>query len=89
MCRHTQTSIVVATNRDHGEDFLTVQCDLCGMGLPDADIPAEVFDAWLDAGLRLPQVDLAAYKRALDVQWRMAVDGELSELRVLAEVLNG
>ena len=88
MCKHAATSIVTATHREFG-DFLTVQCDLCGVMLPDADVPVEVFEAWNDGALPLPRLDIPASNRAVDALWRAVLAGEAHELQVVVEAVNG
>ena len=88
MCKHAATSYVTATHREFG-DFITVQCDVCGVMLPKADIPDGVFDTWHEGG-RFPALDIVAANRAVDLQWRRAVGDEVERMAtVVWAVRNG
>jgi hypothetical protein len=84
MCKHSSTSYVVVFVAGEG-DALTVQCDICGACLPGAAIPADIYDGWQYGGVRYPQVDQAAYDRAVDGSLRRGLD-DAHDLGVFAKV---
>ena len=86
-CRHDATSLVEMDSK--GGPFLTAQCDVCGMCLPDAPIDAATFDAWFDRRLAVPRMDYPAYCGAVDRAWRDVAAGDVAGLEVFVKVARG
>jgi hypothetical protein len=63
-CKHQCTSLVEAEVEGYGS-ILTVQCDLCGMQLPNIHIPDATIDAWNQRELKAPTIDDVAYDSAI------------------------
>ena len=83
-CRHDATSLVEMDSK--GGPFLTAQCDVCGMCLPDAPIDAATFDAWFDRRLPVARMDYPAYCGAVDRAWRGVAAGDVAGMEVFVRV---
>ena len=83
-CRHDATSLVEMDSK--GGPFLTAQCDVCGMCLPDTEISAATFDAWFERRLPVARMDYPAYCGAVDRAWRGVAAGDVAGLEVFAKV---
>ena len=86
-CRHDNTSLVEMDSK--GGPFLTVQCDVCGACLPDAEIDAATVDAWNCGALRVARMDYPAYCGAVDRALRDVLAGDVAGLETFVKVARG
>ena len=86
-CKHDSTSLVEMDSKLG--PFLTVQCDVCGMCLPQAPIDAATFDAWDSGALKVARMDYPAYCEAMDRAIRDVLAGDVAGLEVFAKVARG
>lgn len=87
MCRHDATSLIDMDSKSG--PFLTVQCDVCGAVLPQAEVDAATFDAWDAGSLKVPRMDYAAYCGAVDRAWRDVLAGDVAGLEMFVKVARG
>jgi hypothetical protein len=84
-CRHDATSLVEMDSKNG--PFLTVQCDVCGAVLPQAEIDAPTFAAWDSGALKVAHMDYLAYCGAADRAWRDVLAGDVAGLDVFVRVV--